>query len=361
MNIWFAADIPEGSYGGVARSMHELGAGLKHRGHSVTIITREATGSKNYLTFAMKLGIRFLLSGRNRPDWIIARSTDGVFCAFIIRLLRLKTSTILHNHGWEENVYRLEKKLPRIVVSTPTTWKSTFIRFPLLGLMLRMCTYCLSGTVNEMRYIRDRHPKVRNKLIYIPNGTDTQPDGYWKDRDEYPPNFLSVGNLTWKKNISHTTRVFSLIKEKLPDARLFCIGTGTDDTTLQNHTNVNMEGIKNISSVTFEDMKEWYGKCPFMISSSRYEGGHSLAILEAMSFGILVFASKTASNKEIIDDGLNGYLITGSDMENDADSIFNKLTQGTNRKVRINALGTAGRNLWSRQITRLEKILCRNQ
>jgi len=113
MKVWFAADLPEGSFGGVARSMHELAAGLRHRGHDAAIITRETTGSKNYLTFALKLGIRFLLCGKGRPDWIIARSTDGVFCALIIRLLRLKTGMILHNHGWEEKVYEFEKKLPR--------------------------------------------------------------------------------------------------------------------------------------------------------------------------------------------------------------------------------------------------------
>ena len=361
MNIWFAADIPRDSYGGVGRSTHELAAGLRKRGHSVTIFTRETTGSNNYLTFALKLSIRFLLSGRSRPDWLIARSTDAVFCALIIHLLRLKTGTILHNHGWEEKVYEVEKKLPRSVVSTPTTWKSILIRFLLLRLMLRLCTYCMSGTINEIRYLSDKYPQMRKKLTYGPNGTDIQSDGYWKGRDVLPLNFLSIGNLTWKKNISHTIKVFSFIKEKLSTAHLFCIGTGADEDALQNHTNVSLEGITNIPAVTFDNMKEWYGKCPFMITSSRFEGGHPLAILEAMSFGIVVFASKIASHREIIHDNVNGYLISGSDIESDADSIFNKLTQGTNQNIRLNAVETAKRNLWSRQVTRLERIVCRNR
>jgi glycosyltransferase involved in cell wall biosynthesis len=361
MNIWFAADIPGGSYGGVGRSMHELAAGLRSQGHNVTIITRETTGSNNYLTFALKLGLRFILSGRSRPDWLIARSTDAVFCALFIHLLRLKTGTILHNHGWEEKVYEVEKKLPCAVVSTPTMWKSTLIRFPLLRLMLRLCTYCMSGTINEIRYIRDKYPQMRKKLTCVPNGTDIQPDGYWKDRDELPLNILSIGNLTWKKNINYTIKVFSSIKERISGAHLFCIGTGTDDTALQSHINISMEGITNIPSVTFDNMKEWYGKCPFMISSSRYEGGHPLAILEALSSGIVVFASNIASHREIIHDRVNGYLISGSDRESDADSIFNTLTQGTKQNVRMNAVETAKRNRWSRQVTRLERILCRNR
>lgn len=361
MNIWFAADIPEDLYGGVSRSMYELASGLKYHGHRVDIYTRDKIGSKNYLTFSMKLGIRFLLSGRNRPDWIIARSSDGIICALIIRLLGLKTKAILHNHGWEEKVYALEKKLPRTIVAAPTTWKSTVIRFPLLRLMLRMCRYCMSGTIQEIRYLGDKYPNVRNKLVYLPNGTDVQPEEYWNNRDEYPYTFLSVGNITWKKNIRHTVRVFSHIKEKLPDAQLYCIGTGTDDTVLQNYITSGMADITNISSVPFKEMVTWYKKCPFMIASSRYEGGHSLAILEAMSFGITVFASEIPSNRELIHDRVNGYLITGSDVKADADSIFNTLTQGTNQTVRERAVATAKLNRWNRQATRLERILCRDR
>lgn len=361
MKIWFAADIPKDSHGGVARSMHELSEGLRYRGYGVTLFYRDTIRSNNYLTFAFKFCIRFLLSGLNRPDWIIARSTDGIFCALVIRLLRFSTGIILHNHGWEENVYSIEKKLPHTIISTPTTWKSIIVRIPLLRLMLKTCTYCMSGTMNEIVYLGNKYPKMRNKLIYIPNGVIAQKDIHWKNREEYPCNFLSIGNVTWKKNIRHTIKTFSLIREKYSNALLYCIGTGVDDTTLFKHINSNMEGVINKPSVSFEEMKDWYTSCPFMIASSRYEGGHSLAILEAMSFGVVVFASSIKSNKEIIKDDSNGYLITGSDIDYDAGSILKKLTQSTNQKVRINASETAKQNLWSLQVTRLEKILCKKQ
>lgn len=361
MKIWFAADISKDSYGGVARSMHELSAGLKNRGHGVSLFYRETLRSNNYLAFALKLCIRFLLSGRIRPDWIIARSTDGVFCAIIIRLLKLKTGIILHNHGWEEQVYWLEKKLPRATVTTPTTWKSTLVRLPLLRLMLKICTCCMSGTMNEIRYIGNKYHATRHKLIYIPNGVNAQPGVYWQNREEYPLYFLSIGNLTWKKNIKHTIKVFSIIRKKHSNARLFCIGTGVDDTTLFKQISANMEGIINKPSVNFEEMKVWYTRCPFMIASSRYEGGRPLAILEAMSFGILVFASAIPSNKEFINDGSNGYLTTGLDIDYDAGIIFKKLTQSANQKIRINASETAKQNLWNSQVTRLEKVLCRKR
>ena len=361
MRIWFAADIPKDSYGGVARSMYELSEGLRCRGHNVSLFYRDTTRSNNYLSFAFKFCLRFLVSGQNRPDWIIARSTDGIFCALAIRLFKFRTGIILHNHGWEENVYRVEKKLPPAIISTPTTWKSIIVRIPLLRQMLKKCTFCVSGTLNEIKYLGNKYPKMRNKLIYIPNGVTGAEDVYWKNRKEYPLNFLSIGNITWKKNIRHTIKVFSKIKEKYPNSLLYCIGTGVEDTALYQEIRSTMVGVINKPWVKFEEMKDWYTSCPFMIASSRYEGGRPLAILEALSFGVVVFASAIASHKEIIMDESNGYLITGSDIDYDAGRIVTKLTQSSNRNIRINASETAKQNPWSLQVTRLEKILCTKQ
>lgn len=359
MKIWFAADIPGNSYGGIARSMHELAIGLKNQGHVVTILNRNTLPGNNYLLFAYKLCIHYLLSIFNRPDWIIARSTDAFFCAVLIRLFRLKTNIILHNHGWEEYVYSIEKKLPHSVVASPTTWKSMLIRFPLLRLMLKLSTYCMSGTEHEVHYLGNKYPSVKNKLNYVPNGVATREDIYWKNQEEYPMCFLTVGNITWKKNLSHTLRVFSLIKNSYSDARLICVGTGVNDTALLNGTGLDLENVTNIPAATFEEMESWYTTCPFMIASSRYEGGHSLAILEALSFGIIVFASAIPSNKEIISDGSNGYLITGSNSNYDAGKIMQKLTIETNQEIRLKASETAKEYCWDNQVVYLENLLCR--
>jgi glycosyltransferase involved in cell wall biosynthesis len=361
MKIWFAADIPEKSFGGVSRSLKELSGGLKNRGHVVTVITRSTYSRGNYLIFAFKLCIRFVFNLFSRPDCIIARSTDAVFCAVIIRLLRLNTGIILHNHGWEENVYEIEKKLAYSVLSTPTTWKSIIIRFPLLRLMLKLCTFCMSGTVHECRYLKARYPALGHKFIYIPNGVAVQENAPRENKGSYPMDFIFIGNTTWKKNLFHAAAIFSYIKKTQSNTRLFCIGTGLDDKAVFSILGYDIDGIVNMRSVSFEEMQTWYSRCPFMLAPSRFEGGHPLAVLEAMSFGILVFASAIPSHTEIIHDGKNGYLISGADIENDARYIIEKLFLEGNRKIRERAIQTAQRNRWPRQISRLERVLCRNR
>ena len=358
MKIWFAADIPNNSSGGIACSMRELSTGLEQRGHSTRVITRETLTCSNYLAFALKLCSRFLFSGFDRPDWIIARSTDAVFCAVFIRLFNLKTRIIIHSHGWEEIVYDIERTLPPGIVSSPTTWKARLIRFTLLRLMLRLSTFCISGTEYENRVIGERYPRAKNKLVYLPNGVKAQKGIYWK-QETYPLRIISVGNATWKKNLIHTVCIFSCIKEKCPDAELVCVGTGLDDESFIKYCGNKLEGITNLSVVNYDTMKDLYSNCPFMIVSSRYEGGHSFAILEALSYGIVVFASAIRSNMEIVNNNVNGYLITGVNVEADAQHVVAILTaDAASDKIRQGAVKTAKLYSWNNQVKKLESILC---
>jgi glycosyltransferase involved in cell wall biosynthesis len=364
MNIWFAANIAEDSYGGVGRSMLELSEGLKKRGHRTTILYggRGIFGG-NYLAFALNLCIRLLASAGNAPAWIIARSTDGVVCAAAVKIFGLATKVALHNHGWEEYAYEMEKKLPRAIISPRTSWKARAVRFPLLRLSLLLCNRCLSGTLFETRWLGRRYPRHRKKLCYLPNGVRTPQDLYWLKRPDIRLNILAVGGLTWKKNISHSIAVFRKVADYEPGARLFLVGAGfgKEDASflLKDLGRDEKDKIIVVPEEKPGLMWRWYTECPFVISSSRFEGGHSLVILEALSYGCVVFASNLASTKEIINHAENGILMDGISAENDAKVILDVLDKkDLIERIRRNAFRTAQRNRWDRQAGRLEDILC---
>lgn len=364
MNIWFAANIPEGSNGGVSRSMQELSHGLQKHGHCTEIVY----GGKgkvgcNYLVFALYLGLRLVVRAGNPPDWIVARSTDGVLCAAAARLLGLKTKVALHNHGWEEYVYEVEKKLPRALVSSPTSWKARAVRFPLLRASLCLCTCCLSGTLFETGLLAKRYPRHRKKMFYLPNGVHTRQEAYWIKAQEAPLHILATGGQTWKKNIGHSIEVFSIIADHFPRARLFLVGVGYGkgdaDLGIHDCSNDTKNRIEVVACEKPELMARWYTECPFVISSSRFEGGHSLAVLEALSYGCVVFASALPSTREIITHERNGILMSGAGAVDDARIIIDLLKKKELIvHIRQNALRTAWRNRWDRQVGRLEAIIC---
>jgi glycosyltransferase involved in cell wall biosynthesis len=105
-------------------------------------------------------------------------------------------------------------------------------------------------------------------------------------------------------------------------------------------------------------MVRWYETCPYLLSTSRYEGGRSLAILEAHNRGMVVFATAIPSTREIVRDGATGILLSGSDGARDASRILETIANGgLCRSIGAAAWQSVGRQRWQRQGTRLEKLL----
>jgi glycosyltransferase involved in cell wall biosynthesis len=352
MNIWFAAYIPENSCGGIASSMRGLSECLSSRGHKVRIIYR-AKGfmGQNYILFAVYLCMKLFRNMKTTPDLIIARSSDGVFCALMVKLLRLKTGLVLHSHGWEEIAALAEKSVSTGAVSHPTTWKAEIIRFQLLRTAFYMSRYCFTGTISEARWLRSQYPRHGHKVRYMPNGIRINGNGFWVDKDEVPQRFLAVGPATWKKNHEYTVELFEELLKKMPAARLYIAGAG--DWICKNNS------VTVVPYVLPSRMPELYASCPYFISSSVYEGGHSYAILEAMSAGCLIFASGIDSSREIIKNGYNGFIINIFNAVNDAETVISEVQNvAQSRYIRRNAVNTAYRNRLERQVDRLERALC---
>ncbi len=359
MNIWFAASIPSNSYGGVNRNKHGFAAGLKQRGHKVTFIFNDSHGFAGHqFVFPVKLCWRLLFS-RKRPDWIVARSFDGVFCALACKVFRLSTRTILHNHGWEEYVYEVERNLPKGIDVVPqTTWKAKLARFPLLRLMLWACTICMSGTFAEIAWLEKKYPQCRRKLRFVPNGVQVREYPFWERAADRPLNFLCVGWFSWKKNIEYTLDVFSKVHETFPEAELYLVGTGIHGVPPQVLQRKMENCVFNMGDERFEAMETWYCRCPFFISSSRYEGGHSLAIVEAMSYGAIVFTSNIPSTIEFVQDKHNGIVLDGNNPAADAQKMLPYITDKTGcLELRRQAFSTAMRNRWERQLQRLTSVI----
>jgi glycosyltransferase involved in cell wall biosynthesis len=120
--------------------------------------------------------------------------------------------------------------------------------------------------------------------------------------------------------------------------------------------------VVNVPQVSLERMEDWYRQCPYMITSTRYEGGHALTILEAMSFGCVVFASAIPAAREIIRHRHNGILLKGGRVDDDAEVIRDVVAD----RSLVDALGrhgfgTAQRNRWERQGERLMRVLERDR
>jgi glycosyltransferase involved in cell wall biosynthesis len=348
LSLWFIAAVTRESPGGVLRNTQALAMGLGDAGHTVDLFL--ANTGENVFAFGIRIWMRFLRGPR--PDIIIARSFDGFFCSLYIRLLRLPTRVILHNHGWEERSYSIERSIRAHNHLPPrTSPRALAVRFPLVRLSLAMSNACICGTAGEIRWARTTY-RFRGHVLYIPNGVNASSPTLHTDPASL--RFLTVGPHTWKKNLYHAVDIVRNLHTMGLSAHLTLVGCGTCGLSDSAFGEGLAQGwLTIVPSTAFESMTHFYTSNPFLIAPSIYEGGHPLTILEAMSHGCIVFASAISSHKEIIRNGINGYFLHGQAQE-DATLIADKRSTFD---VRTKAAQTAQRHRWSRQAQRLEKAL----
>lgn len=352
-SIWFAANIESSSRGGIARSIHTLSNHLKENNYNVEIIFSSSKNS-NYIIFSLKVLTTYIRSlNKTKPNWVIARSTDAFFLLLFIKLFRLKTGVILYNHGWEPLAYDLEKRIAKQNVDNPTTIKAKILRFPMLNISITLTDYLISGTITETRYLKKRYRRYISKFKYLPNAISLL--NIEKSEIKEKLTFLTVANSNWKKNLDYSINLFNMIHKDFPNTKLICAGTLLTNNEFKRKYGIT-EGIENITSVNPADMDNFYKKSNYFISTSRYEGGHSFAILEAINNRTLVIASSIPSTMEIIKNKRTGVIISGSNLHRDLEIIKDTLSIDDN-KIRQNAFNSIKRYSIKRVGPQLERLL----
>lgn len=331
--VWFIANINQNSNGGIARSIATLSSYLEKKNYKVTHFFSKANNS-NYLWFSFKVLFIYIQSlFKNKPDCIIARSTDAFFILLFNKLLRVNTNIIIYNHGWEPLVFNIEKKVSRDLIDNPTTIKAHLLRFPMLYISMVLSDYTVSGTIHETRYLKKKYHRYSNKFKYIPNPIYINQN--LTDLTDKKRVFLTVSNVNWKKNLDYSIKLFKLLNENFTNIKLICAGTHLSQSEFIQRYGIN-DNIQNLTSLKPEEMNKIYQKAEYFLSSSRYEGGHSFAILEAMNNNVLAIASSIPSSKEIIENGENGFLISGTDLNSDK-NLIKKILSNDNTLIKQNA------------------------
>ncbi|MCR4624657.1 MAG: glycosyltransferase family 4 protein [Lachnospiraceae bacterium] len=124
---------------------------------------------------------------------------------------------------------------------------------------------------------------------------------------------LAVGRLTRIKGYDMLLKSWKPVEKKHPDWMLRLVGDGEERENLEKEAAV--LGLKNVEFTgRVEDVSKYYKDAGFLVLSSRNEG-FVMVLLEAMAFSLpaVAFACK-AGVKEMVEDGVNGYLVPSGDI-----------------------------------------------
>ena len=165
--------------------------------------------------------------------------------------------------------------------------------------------------------IRDRHVKVRRRIV-------------------------AAGRLTRKKGMHEVLRVFRILRERWPDASLVILGDGPERGALESaRSTLGLDGaVEFLGHVSHERVVEEMAKAEVFMLLSRSEGERLPNVVkEGMACGCVCVTTPTPGIDELVEHGVNGYVVGQEDVERAA-SIIDTVFAG---RVDTDAIATRAR------------------
>ena len=307
--------------GGAERVMVNLADYLHRNGVRVTLVTQYICEEE----YALPAGIPRILSEITPQEETGSRIGD--FLARYRKLRRifmeLAPDCILSFIGKNNIMTLLCTRFTGIpaVVSVRGEPKSEYYNFP-MRFLAKTLFACAAGVIVQTGAARDFFPPViRKKAVILKNPLNP---AFVRERRTGRPDgrIVSVGRVDANKNHALILRAFARIAPEFPDASLVIYGDGEKRRELIGKA----QELGLSDRVQFpgavSDVAEKIRTASAFVLSSGHEGMPN-ALIEAMCLGIPSISTDCPCGgpRELIEDGVNGYLIPVGDEEALADRL----------------------------------------
>jgi glycosyltransferase involved in cell wall biosynthesis len=251
----------------------------------------------------------------------------------LAQLIRMHKIDIVHAHLWGAALWaRLAIVLARrgiVIVQEHgmQAWRGRphFWVDRLLHPLTRRILF-VSHDVRKQYLKRSRVPPVKCQLI--PNGVVTE--HVFESKAQIRERFawesseliiLSVGRLAAEKGHIDLVDAFAKIASRVPHARLILVGDGPERVRLEASMRQHHLQGRIVFAGIQDDVPYWMKAADIYVQPSHREA-LSLAILEAMSMGLTVVATRVGEVENVITDGVHGYLVPPHDPQALADKLL---------------------------------------
>jgi glycosyltransferase involved in cell wall biosynthesis len=248
-------------------------------------------------------------SCEGRVDWRAIRHLRDV--------LRSESIDLLHTHGYKADCYGFvaTRQLGLPWVSTCHGWtnQSHLLSFyaALNRRVLRRCSVVVAVS-KELEYSLVHSGIPRRIVTSIPNGVDV---GKFQKRHRKPNKSFVIGTasrLVEKKGIQVLLMAFSRLVEDFPNVSLLITGDGPFRPKLEQLT----QDLNLSAHVVFlgqqRDMPGVYRQMDLFVLPS-FQEGMPMCILEAMSTGVPVVATRVGGVSQILRHAETGWLVDPND------------------------------------------------
>lgn len=137
---------------------------------------------------------------------------------------------------------------------------------------------------------------------------------------------LFVGRLHPVKGVRYLLYAMKIVHEEMPEAKLILVGDGEERDNLKDLTDSLgiRECVNFVGKVPHERIPDYMHQADIFVLSSLSES-FGLVNLEAMACGLPIVATRVGGLPDIIEEGVNGYLVEAEDYREMADNILDLL------------------------------------
>jgi N-acetyl-alpha-D-glucosaminyl L-malate synthase BshA len=345
-------DFPPKHLGGTEIATYNLAKELSKKGHQVLIVT---TWDKELPAETIECGFRIRRVRFSRSK-ILKYPGLILFSIETLLILRKFQPDVIHG----QSVYMgLPALLTKKVIDKPYVIWLRGSDIYIIGLsqfsnvLLPRWFRCsisklfldqADAVIALTRDMKEEAQKLCNTEVFvIPNGIDLKKFSRLskkKARDRLHMQkdakvLIFIGRLHKVKGIVHLIEAMKIIKEKCSKIQLLIIGDGTERDYLKRRVrDLNLEKYINfVGRVSNNSIPDYlYASDLFVLPS--FSEGFPVTILEAMASGLPILATRVRGVPEIINEGVNGFLVEPGDSHQIAEKAI-LILQNDNMRDRI--------------------------
>jgi glycosyltransferase involved in cell wall biosynthesis len=246
--------------------------------------------------------------------------------------VQLEASGVQHihvHHGYFGSwIALVAARLLEVGVSMTLHGSDLLLRAAYLDTKLAGCTFCLTVSDYNRRYILEHYPKVDARKVVVSRlGVEV------RERNDSPPlsritpaadfSLLAVGRLCAVKDQASLIRACARLHECGIPFECFIAGEGPERRRLQSL--IRKHGLDKqltlLGQVPHEQMDSLYDRADVVVLTSRSEG-IPLALMEAMARGKLVLAPAITGIPELVIPGKTGFLYQAGSLDDFVDRLL---------------------------------------
>ncbi|MEM3907048.1 MAG: glycosyltransferase family 4 protein, partial [Nitrososphaerota archaeon] len=192
------------------------------------------------------------------------------------------------------------------------------------------------------------------KRVYIvPEGLNFVPLSDVPEKEDHPV-IVYAGRLKRAKRPDHAVKAFKIVKEKIPEAKLWIIGDGYLRKDLEK---ISDNGVKLLHNLSNDDRRELIKKAWVLVNPSVREG-FGLNIVEANALGVPCVAYDVPGLRDSIKNGETGLLVKSGDIQFLAEGLLKVLEDEELRnKLSKKALEYSRIFSWDRTASEFMKVI----